>query len=200
MSDIFISYAREDLERARRLAEALQPQGWSVFWDRTIPPGETWRGFIGAELAQARCLLVAWSEASLNSHWVIEEAEDGRARGILVPVLFDDVQPPLGFRYIQSARLVDWTGSPNAPDYQQLIGAIGRLVDKPGRHKTIETPLPTESTAEDSVAKVGSTKASRATSPKASGIVGKRGRQPAANQPAQAPHKAARSLADRQRP
>ena len=30
MSDIFISYAREDLDRARRLASALESRGWSV--------------------------------------------------------------------------------------------------------------------------------------------------------------------------
>ncbi len=31
LSDIFISYAEEDREQARRLAEALEAQGWSVF-------------------------------------------------------------------------------------------------------------------------------------------------------------------------
>jgi TIR domain len=43
LSDIFISYAREDLRRAKQLAEALKAQGWSVFWDRTIPAGKSWQ-------------------------------------------------------------------------------------------------------------------------------------------------------------
>jgi hypothetical protein len=30
MSDIFISYAREDRKTAQRLAKALEAQGWSV--------------------------------------------------------------------------------------------------------------------------------------------------------------------------
>ena len=53
MSDIFISYANEDRPRAQRLAEALASQDWSIFWDRTIPTGKTWREVIGAELEYA---------------------------------------------------------------------------------------------------------------------------------------------------
>ena len=41
MSDIFLSYASEDRERVRPVAEALGRQGWEVWWDRDIPPGQT---------------------------------------------------------------------------------------------------------------------------------------------------------------
>jgi hypothetical protein len=36
MADIFISYARPDRARAKALAEALERNGWSVWWDRGI--------------------------------------------------------------------------------------------------------------------------------------------------------------------
>lgn len=36
MTDIFISYASEDRPQAKRLAQALEQQGWSVWWDRRI--------------------------------------------------------------------------------------------------------------------------------------------------------------------
>ena len=39
MADIFLSYAREDEERARVVAAGLESRGWSVFWDRRIPTG-----------------------------------------------------------------------------------------------------------------------------------------------------------------
>lgn len=39
MSDIFISYASADRERAKLLSTALDRRGWSAWWDRTIPPG-----------------------------------------------------------------------------------------------------------------------------------------------------------------
>ena len=39
MSDIFISYHSSDRARAKTLTEALEKKGWSVWWDRKIPPG-----------------------------------------------------------------------------------------------------------------------------------------------------------------
>jgi pantoate kinase len=59
--DIFLSYAREDQTRARDLAAALEQRGLTVFWDREVPPGQTWPSSIGAALANARCVVVAWS-------------------------------------------------------------------------------------------------------------------------------------------
>ena len=50
MADIFISYASEDRLRAEPLAKALEEQGWSVWWDRTIPPGETFDQVIATQL------------------------------------------------------------------------------------------------------------------------------------------------------
>ena len=76
MSDIFLSYSKTDWDKARRLVEALQELGWSVFWDRKTPAGISWRAHIEKELDQARCVLVAWSSTSVKSEWVVEEAED----------------------------------------------------------------------------------------------------------------------------
>jgi len=44
MADVFISYAHEDKNWASALAELMEKEGWSVFWDRRIPPG---RDFLG---------------------------------------------------------------------------------------------------------------------------------------------------------
>jgi hypothetical protein len=85
MSDIFISYAREDQPWAEMLAQTLEGRGWSTFWDRTIPIGKTWRETIGSELDGARCVIVLWSKTSIESGWVQEEADDAKRRGVLVP-------------------------------------------------------------------------------------------------------------------
>jgi len=108
MSDIFISYAKEDRVWAESLAQRLRKRGWSVFWDRTIPTGKTWRGVVGKELEDAHCVIVLWSDASISSDWVHEEADDGRQRGILLPVFKENVIPPIGFRHIQAEDLTNW--------------------------------------------------------------------------------------------
>ena len=71
MPDIFFSYAHEDLERIRPIVAALESQGWTVFWDRRIPAGQTWRSYIGKALDEGKCMIVAWSRDSINSDWVI---------------------------------------------------------------------------------------------------------------------------------
>ena len=76
MADIFISYARADRPRAETLAAALHQTGWSVWWDREIPPGRSFDEVIEEALSQASCVVVIWSEASVRSEWVKTEAAE----------------------------------------------------------------------------------------------------------------------------
>jgi hypothetical protein len=126
--DIFISYAHEDRPRAQMLAQTLEFHGWSIFWDRRIPIGKTWRDTIGKELSDARCVIVLWSRSSIKSDWVHEEAEDARRRGILVPVLIEDVIPPFGFRSIQTADLINWNAKEPSEALRSLIVDITGLI------------------------------------------------------------------------
>ena len=77
MPDIFIGYANADRERARQLADQLTTRGYSVGWDRTMPPGRVFDEVL--------------------------QAAEGIARGILVPALIGEVSPPIVFKRIQSA-------------------------------------------------------------------------------------------------
>src|SRR6266550_590254 len=74
MADIFISYAREDRQKAEWLSAALRDAGWSVWWDRGILPGSTFEQVIAHELSTARCVVVLWSAAARASNWVQVEA------------------------------------------------------------------------------------------------------------------------------
>ena len=76
MADIFISYANEDRESAAQLARTLETAGWRVWWDRRIPAGRTWRAVLEDALREMRCMVVLWSENSVQSPWVAEEAEE----------------------------------------------------------------------------------------------------------------------------
>lgn len=128
MADVFVSYAREDEARVAALVQALQRHGRSVFWDRQIPAGRTWREHIGTQLAQARCVVVAWSKHSVGSDFVAEEADDARQRGALVPVLIDPVLPPLGFRSVQAAELTSLRSDLPHGDFEPLLHAVDAVL------------------------------------------------------------------------
>jgi formylglycine-generating enzyme required for sulfatase activity len=131
MSDIFISYAKEDRPRAEAIAKALNDHGWSVWWDRDIRTGETYRRVIENEIKGARSVVVLWSEHSVDSNWVHEEATLGMERNILVPALTDDVELPFGFRQIQTADLTGWEGDATAPAFLRLRSDIEALIGAP---------------------------------------------------------------------
>ena len=131
MADIFLSYANEDREAARAVAGLLESAGCTVWWDRRIPAGRTWRSMIEEALREMRCMVVLWSTHSVESDWVKEEAEEARALGRLIPVLIEPVKPPVGFRSIQAADLIDWDGSRDSLGARQLIADIESLMGNP---------------------------------------------------------------------
>jgi hypothetical protein len=142
MSDIFISYASEDRPMAERTAKALEAQGWSVWWDRNIRAGKRFSEVIQEEIGKARCMVVLWSEKSVQRDWVIEEAEEGKKRGILVPVFVDNVQPPWGFRLVQAADLTRWPGDSEAPAFQRLCSDVSDLLGRVAQPVAEKPPGP----------------------------------------------------------
>jgi hypothetical protein len=128
VADIFLSYAREDLSKAKLLANLLQKQGWSVFWDRSLLAGQDFDEVIASEIEQARCMIVAWSKASIKSDWVRGEAKLGRKRDILVPVLFDSVDPPIAYLNLHAEDLTVWKGETDAPAFLALCEALPKRV------------------------------------------------------------------------
>jgi hypothetical protein len=129
MSDIFLSYAREDLPRVKPVVYALAARGWSVWWDRTIRPGQSFARVIQAALDEAGCVVVLWSRDSVQSRWVLNEAGEGDRRGILIPALLDDVLTPLAFRDIQAANLVGWTGALPHAGFEELAQGVEGILE-----------------------------------------------------------------------
>ena len=131
--DVFLSYAREDRNRARMVASALESQGWSVWWDRKIVAGQSFDRTIEDQLESARAVVVLWSIHSIDSEWVRNEAATASEREALVPALIDDVKQPLEFRRRHAANLTAWSGDPADPEFQELHNG---LQAKCGPHRT----------------------------------------------------------------
>ena len=134
MTDVFISYASEDRNRVRPLADALQQRGFKVWWDRSLAAGQDYTAIIERELKSAKAVIVVWTQASAASTFVRDEAGRARDDGRLVPVMLDRVDLPLGFGAFQAEDFTRWNGGANAPQMQILEEALkakleGRDVD-----------------------------------------------------------------------
>ncbi len=144
MADIFLSYKREDREKVRPLAEALEGKGWSVWWDTRIGVGETWDKVIETELAAAKCVVAVWSRMSIDSDWVRAEAHEGRERKCLVPVTIEGVTPPSIFKMMQATDLTHWSGKAGDPQFVHLCDGIERLIPpiRPWAPRVVESERP----------------------------------------------------------
>jgi TIR domain len=128
MADIFVSYKREDQIEIRRLVEALQGQGWSVWWDTKIDPDVNWDREIEKQLQAAKCILVAWSKLAVESDPVRTEAHYGRERQKLVSITLDGTNPPIMFALRQTTDLSNWNAATSNPRFEGICQAIRRLV------------------------------------------------------------------------
>jgi hypothetical protein len=149
MADVFISYARDDRETAAKLAKVLQEQGYSVWWDRVIPPGKKWAEIIGTQLGAARCVVVLWSAVSVEKRWVHKEASFADARNKLIPVRLEDVTIPFEFADVQAADLTEWQGDDSHEGFQHLASAISEQLRKPiSKHPEEDIVVATEQAEE----------------------------------------------------
>jgi TolB-like protein len=130
MTDVFVSYATEDRARVRPLIQLLEAQGWTVWWDREIQPGERFDSIIQNALLDSRCVVVVWSEDSVKSEWVMDEATAGKERGVLVPVSLDAVRIPLPFIRTQSADFTHWRAGQITEEVQRFLNAVAAQLDQ----------------------------------------------------------------------
>jgi adenylate cyclase len=129
LADIFVSYARADKPRVAPFIAALERQGWSVWWDPEIAPGQEFDTLIASELKQAQAVVVVWTPASVQSRWVRGEARVGADRNALVPVRLDNAELPIDARAIHTIELDGWGEDSRSPAFQQVCRAISGLLE-----------------------------------------------------------------------
>jgi len=131
MADVFISYAREDRPWVEKLAAQLQTEGFSVWWDWDLLVGKRYRETIDTELQSCKAAVVVWSQFSVRSDFVRDEAEEAQQRNVLLPVLKEAVRPPAGFRQIQSADLSNWSGEGSHDELRRVMKGVAHMVGRP---------------------------------------------------------------------
>jgi len=145
MADVFVSYARSDKARVALLVTAIEREGWSVWWDPEISPGQEFDRQIAAELKIATAVVVVWTSASVESRWVRGEARDAADRGVLVPVRFGNAELPIDVRAFHTTDF-DWSAADaSSPQMQELLHALRSLItrQRQGNPATADAnPLP----------------------------------------------------------
>lgn len=134
---VFLSYSRTDLERARPVIALLEAAGFDLWWDGRLEGGENYLATTEDRLESADCVAVLWSQTSVASHWVRDEAQRGRERGCLVPLSLDGTMAPLGFRQFQLLDISGWSGDPGDALAGRILAAVrartgqGNAVNEP---------------------------------------------------------------------
>ncbi len=142
VADIFLSYSRTDKARVSPLVAALEAQGWSVWWDPEITPGDEFDALISAELERARAVVVVWSTSSVDSRWVKGEARDAADRGVLVPVRFDNARLPIDVRSIHTTDLDAWREDRESAPFKALCAALEAKLKLSAAKKTAAQSVP----------------------------------------------------------
>lgn len=149
MSDVFISYAREDRALAQTLAKELEGRGYRVWWDAELVGSDDFQEVILAALAKARAAVVIWSKASVKSHFVRDEARYALHYKKLVAVRepgLEVLDIPFGFQGQHTDDL---------DNREQIVRAIAKLGAAPA---TKQASAPQTGTTPDTWESVQSTR------------------------------------------
>ncbi len=147
MSDIFLSYSREDLATARRFAEGFEREGFTVWWDQSLEAGEAFDHVTEKALEAAQAVVVLWSKHSVESRWVRAEATQAERDKKLVPVTIEPCKRPIMFELTQTADLSHWKGDAQDRSWLALVSGLRKHAGK-ARPTDIVAPIAaTESAA-----------------------------------------------------
>jgi hypothetical protein len=122
MVKIFVSYSRQDKDQVYGLSNTLRARGITVWTDVTgIRGGAVWQYEIEQAILNCDVMVVMWSSAARESHWVKREiifALD--CHRPIIPVLLDEARLSLSLIDIQP---IDYTEN-QEQGLAQLIQAL----------------------------------------------------------------------------
>lgn len=136
---VFVSYARADRRHAVRIVHLLERAGYNVWWDGLLEVGERFSEITERALESAQAVIVLWSQTSVASHWVQDEAGRGRDRRRLIPISIDGSMPPLGFRQFQVIDVSRARLKPGSREAQQIFYAVDQFL---GNAEDLPRPPP----------------------------------------------------------
>jgi hypothetical protein len=131
MSDIFVSYARKDIDRVNQIMEDLHQSGFDYWMDRDdIRTGADWREAITAAISGCKIFLLFMSIASMDSDNVQREVRIAhKFRKPIIILRLENVDLPNTMLYMLEG--IQWTEFSD-PDWQRKITQeLGRHLKNP---------------------------------------------------------------------
>lgn len=145
MTDVFISYARDDAGLVRPVRDALLGYGLDVFYDHLggIHAGETFPDRIDQEVRRAKVVLGCWTDHALTREWVRIECGIAKDRDVLVAAEMapmDAAAVPALFYYVNREPLHGF--DPDAPParWGSVLKAIAQTLDEWADARAAEAP------------------------------------------------------------
>ena len=126
---VFISYAHDNKREVSEITRYLRAHKINIWWDNGILPGDPWREQIQANLENCQAVLTLWTEQSVGSKSVIEEAAAGKRQGKLLHAKLDSTPLPYGFGEVQYADLTNWDRQSDGQESLRLIEALRQKLD-----------------------------------------------------------------------
>jgi hypothetical protein len=132
MADVFISYKQEEREAVQIIASSLNDLKLSVWFDTKLRAGGSFDEEIAAALNDAKCVLVCWTPAAIQSEWVRGEATQGKESNRLAAAMLQPTTLIPPFNLVNAVNLTAWAGQPDDPAWLKLLERIGELTGRPG--------------------------------------------------------------------
>lgn len=136
MTDVFISYRRDERPAVERLERELKRLGLKVWFDASLNAGEAFSDAIDREAHTAKAILVCWSPAAKESQWVKSEALIGFEQSKLAACYVagpDGFYPPTPFNAIHAEDLRTWLAAPSQvhSGWKGILRRVGKLCERP---------------------------------------------------------------------
>src|SRR5438093_9760642 len=140
---VFLSYAREDTDAARRIADALRAFGVEAWFDQSeLRGGEAWDAKIKKQIRECALFMPVVSARTQERHegyfrreWklAVERTHD-MAAGVafIVPVVIDETTEGQAAVPEEFMR-VQWTRLPHGVPSTQFVEQVKRLLETPRR-------------------------------------------------------------------
>ena len=128
---VFLSYANEDRKRIALIRELLVYGDIPCWWDQDIEPGRNWAEEIQSRIGSASIILTFWTQNSVVSNAVKEEARKGQTARKLVHAKLDQSELPYGFGETQYCDLSNWKADPTDKQFLGLVQVLNDRLSPP---------------------------------------------------------------------